>query len=45
MPDEVREAFAPHIDSVIAWKEKHPRKMTRKEKRMAALTEYLARDK
>ena len=45
MPDEVREAFAPHIDGVIAWKEKHPRKMTRKEKCMAALAEYLAKDK
>lgn len=45
MPDEVREAFAPHIDSVIARKGKHPRKMTRKEKCMAALAEYLAKDK
>lgn len=45
MPDEAREAFAPHIDDVIAWKGKHPRKMTRKEKCMPALVEYLAKDK
>lgn len=45
MPDEVREAFTPYIDEAIAYKEKYPRKMTHKEKCMAALMEYLAQDK
>lgn len=44
MPDEVREAFAPHIDGVTAWKEKHPRKMTHREKCMDALLECLVRN-
>ncbi len=43
MPDTVREAFALHIDEAIAWKEKHPKKMTHKERVMAELIEYLNR--
>ena len=45
MPDEVREAFAIHIDEAIAFKEKHPRKLTHKEKSMIALMEYLNRNR
>ncbi len=45
MPDEVREAFALHIDEAIAYKEKHPRKMSHKEKCMAALMECWMREK
>ena len=44
MPDEVREAFAIHIDEAIAFKEKHPRKLTHKEKSMIAFMEYLNRN-
>ncbi len=40
MPDEVCEAFAIHIDEVIAYKEKYPQKMIRKEKCIAVLMEY-----
>lgn len=45
MPDEVREAFALHINGAIAYKEKYPRKMTHKEKCMTALMEYWAQGK
>ena len=35
MPDAVRLAFAPYIDGAIAFKEKYPRKLTRKERLLA----------
>ena len=44
MPDEVREAFAPHIDEALAFKEKFPKKLTHKEKSMIALMDYLNRN-
>ena len=44
MPDEVRVAFAPHIDEALAFKEKFPKKLTHKEKSMIALMDYLNRN-
>ena len=40
MPDAVRLAFAPYIDGAIAFKEKHPRKLTRKERLFLDWLEY-----
>ena len=41
MPDAVRLSFAPYIDEAIAFKEKHPRKLTRKERLLAEWMDYL----
>lgn len=41
MPDELREAFALHIDAALAFKEAHPRKLSRKERSFMALMEWM----
>ena len=41
MPDAVRLAFAPYIDGAIAFKEKYPRKLTRKERLLAEWMDLL----
>ncbi|MBV8040944.1 hypothetical protein HF895_15855 [Bacteroides sp. AN502] len=41
MPDAVRLSFAPYIDGAITFKEKHPRKLTRKERLLAAWMDLL----
>lgn len=39
MPDAVRLSLAPYIDEAIAFKEKHPRKLPRKERLLAEWTD------